>query len=197
MKTKEESIITLSIEELLNGNDNYVIPIYQRNYAWGEGEITQLIQDIIDYIPVNGEEEKSYYLGTLIVFERMEGNSFVFETIDGQQRLTTLSLIASVIKNNHSDQHLPWFKKMNLDFVSRKESSDTLAAVFADYFPKSSTFNESIINGYQLSEKLLKVKVAEAICFSFSSKSFKTSRNFAFNISCFSNCSPRLFMISK
>lgn len=161
MRTKEESIITLSIEELLNGNDNYVIPIYQRNYAWGEGEIAQLIQDIIDYIPVNGEEEKNYYLGTLIVFERLEGNSIVFETIDGQQRLTTLSLLVSVIKNKHSAQFLPWFKKMNLDFVSRKESSDTLASVFADYFPKSSSFNENIINGYELSQKLLKVKLAE------------------------------------
>jgi uncharacterized protein with ParB-like and HNH nuclease domain len=34
----------------LFGSDDYVIPIYQRNYEWGEPQITQLIQDIVDYI---------------------------------------------------------------------------------------------------------------------------------------------------
>jgi uncharacterized protein with ParB-like and HNH nuclease domain len=38
-----------SIRELFS-SDDYVIPIYQRNYDWGESEITQLIQDIVDYI---------------------------------------------------------------------------------------------------------------------------------------------------
>ena len=38
----------LTIKELLSSNE-YRIPIYQRNYAWGVGETTQLIQDIADY----------------------------------------------------------------------------------------------------------------------------------------------------
>lgn len=37
----------LTIKELYS-SDNYVIPIYQRNYAWGNAEIAQLIQDIVD-----------------------------------------------------------------------------------------------------------------------------------------------------
>ena len=57
-------IAQLSIRELLNGGVNYVIPMYQRNYAWDEGEITQLIQDVIDYIPAG----LNYYIGTLVVF---------------------------------------------------------------------------------------------------------------------------------
>jgi uncharacterized protein with ParB-like and HNH nuclease domain len=60
----------------------------QRNYAWDEGEITQLIQDVIDYLPAG----RNYYIGTLVVFERTEGKRTVYETIDGQQRLTTLSV---------------------------------------------------------------------------------------------------------
>jgi len=38
-----------NIKELFS-SDDYVIPIYQRNYEWGESQITQLIQDIVDYI---------------------------------------------------------------------------------------------------------------------------------------------------
>ena len=50
MVTKGHNIVTLNIESLLNGDDHYVIPVYQRNYAWKEEHISQLIQDIIDYI---------------------------------------------------------------------------------------------------------------------------------------------------
>ena len=120
-----------------------------------------MIQDIIDFNPKIGEEPKSYYLGTLIVFETIQDNSVLFETIDGQQRLTTLLLLASVIKNKYPAQNLPWFKKMNLDFASRKISSETLYAIFKDYFKLGTSFNESIINGYELSEKILKIKLSE------------------------------------
>lgn len=38
----------LTIEELFGDNSHYVIPIYQRNYAWGASEIEQLVRDIAD-----------------------------------------------------------------------------------------------------------------------------------------------------
>ena len=68
-------------------DDNYVVPIYQRNYAWGEEQITQLLQDIYD---ASQNEESNYFIGSLVVLLRTDG---VFEVIDGQQRLTTLHLI--------------------------------------------------------------------------------------------------------
>ena len=84
-------ISQLSIKALLSGRDEYVIPMYQRNYAWEEGEITQLIQDVIDYLPKKDYKARNYYIGTLVVYERPDSKTSVFETIDGQQRLTTLS----------------------------------------------------------------------------------------------------------
>ena len=86
----------LSVQHLLEGDVLYRIPMYQRNYAWDEGEITQLIQDVIDY----SNREQHYYIGTLVVFERQAANgATIYETIDGQQRLTTLSLLVSFLKN--------------------------------------------------------------------------------------------------
>ncbi|WP_258924244.1 DUF262 domain-containing protein, partial [Klebsiella pneumoniae] len=35
-----------SIRALLEDRARYLVPMYQRNYAWGEGEITQLLQDV-------------------------------------------------------------------------------------------------------------------------------------------------------
>jgi len=53
-------ISQLSIKALLSGSVEYVIPMYQRNYAWEEGEITQLIQDVIDYLPTNSDKARNY-----------------------------------------------------------------------------------------------------------------------------------------
>lgn len=66
---------------------NYIVPIYQRNYAWVEEQIEQLIEDIDGAIS-NGKE--NYFLGNLIV---NQADNNLYEVIDGQQRLTTLYLL--------------------------------------------------------------------------------------------------------
>ena len=99
----------------LFGSDDYVIPIYQRNYEWGEPQITQLIQDIVDYILKSKDTAKpKYYIGSLIAYERKLEGSVIYETIDGQQRLTTLTILLNVIKKDYSTIDLSWYKKLNL-----------------------------------------------------------------------------------
>ncbi len=82
-----EAVKLLTIEQLLS-QDHYLIPVYQRNYAWGVVEIEQLVQDL--YKAFEQDKDKAYYLGTLVVHHRADGR---YEVIDGQQRLTTLVLI--------------------------------------------------------------------------------------------------------
>ena len=157
---ENNNIVELSIEDLLNGDNQYVIPPYQRNYAWGEEQITQLIQDIIDYFPKDSQTKKNYYIGTLIVYERRQNNTMIYETIDGQQRLTTLSILSSVIKNK-TEYPMNWFKKLNLVFDSRKNSTETLQAVYDDHFPSNQEYSIGIKDAYELVDKVLKIKLAE------------------------------------
>lgn len=162
MVTKGHEILTLDIESLLNGSDQYVIPVYQRNYAWQEAQITQLIQDIIDYIPKEGNVQ-DYYIGTLVAYERKQGASVIYETIDGQQRVTTLTLLTSVIRHFYPSYSIPWFNKINLDFESRKSSSDTLHHIYTygENFSPNYSWNESVVAGFQLCKELLRKKLAE------------------------------------
>ena len=113
-----------SIKEIL-ANDSYVIPRYQRNYAWGKAEISQLIKDIDEFFPKE-DNDKPYYVGSLVCFKREDGS---FELIDGQQRHTTLTLINLVLKNwkfqghNKLQEHkniLESVPKPNIKFDSRK-----------------------------------------------------------------------------
>ena len=78
-------------------NGKYVIPLYQRNYAWRKNEIEQLLQDVYESFCKN--PNGNYFIGSLVVLKRQNGD---FEVIDGQQRLTTLSLITKLLGINKS-----------------------------------------------------------------------------------------------
>lgn len=160
----QDGIRSFRVKELLADTSRYLVPMYQRNYAWGEGEINQLIQDVQDY--QLHEPNQPYYIGTLVVFERPDGQ---FEVIDGQQRFTTLTLLAfalkRIVEGNISTQskcaappliNMSWYNSPNLDFESRQKSSDTFAALkqgVALEHLKNDGFNLDVVEGYHLLEK--------------------------------------------
>lgn len=120
MKTNNDYVKTLTINELLNLNkDKYIIPIYQRNYAWGDDEISLLIQDLW-----NAKNKNNYYIGSLVIYKRENGD---LEVIDGQQRLTTLTLIMHYLK---SDTFV-----RNVYFEHRHDSDDALEDLDSDSIP--------------------------------------------------------------
>ena len=94
----KETIEYLSTKKLLGSEDKYIIPRYQRNYAWENREISQLIHDVADYVEISS----AYYIGTLVVHEISNTNGGVFEIIDGQQRFTTLTLLLCLLKNEYT-----------------------------------------------------------------------------------------------
>lgn len=71
-------------------SDNYLkVPIYQRPYAWIEDNIKALFQDIKDSYP------EEYFIGTIVVTNKGD----YFEIIDGQQRLATVTIFYSAVRN--------------------------------------------------------------------------------------------------
>jgi len=148
-----EKIKEFSIQELFrfNENDKYLIPIYQRNYAWTKTEVEQLVMDINDYS--NKNSDSIYYIGTLVVFEKEVDGKKVFETIDGQQRLTTISILLSVLKNEYKDDML----KFNhlLKYESREISTDTLKYIYEGNL-EVENLNSAMENAYKTIKNYLK-----------------------------------------
>lgn len=97
--------------------DTYVVPLYQRNYAWGGKQITQLIQDIYDNY--KSDKTSRYYIGSLVVLLR--NNDGKYEVIDGQQRLTTISLLCKALGILSSSK---------LSYDSRPEVEDFFNGLF-------------------------------------------------------------------
>ncbi|MBT2161315.1 DUF262 domain-containing protein [Zobellia barbeyronii] len=125
---KELTIGTIFLPKVQSDIADYVIPRYQRNYAWKQPQVVQMIQDIYDFATSENSKDQNYYIGTLVVYERSKNGKSVYETIDGQQRLTTLNILFSVLKNEFkvSSEHF----KINLSFDSRPLSSYTLEHIF-------------------------------------------------------------------
>lgn len=88
-----------TIKELFaNKRSDFLIPDYQRPYAWGEAECQTLWDDIFafafpenDYTRFKSDEDE-YFLGPIVTFKNKDKEGKL-EIIDGQQRLTTLMLL--------------------------------------------------------------------------------------------------------
>ena len=86
--------------ELLDGKKQYTIPIYQRTYSWKLKQCVQLLQDIIRV--GSDENEKSHFVGSVVYFNPATSPvTSVPEllVIDGQQRMTTISLLLLAVIN--------------------------------------------------------------------------------------------------
>lgn len=70
----------------------YTIPLYQRNFAWRETQISRLLCDVYESYTKN--PDGNYFLGSLVVRKTRDDS---YEVIDGQQRLTVLSLITKIL----------------------------------------------------------------------------------------------------
>lgn len=125
----------------------YMIPVYQRNYAWEEDEITALIKDVYDSL--NKDKNATYYIGTLVTYKRGDAE---YEVIDGQQRLTTIYIILKAlgIKNCRN----------KLTYGARKISASTIEKL--DRYPDlGDEVDSGIRNGYKFAEKAINTIVGE------------------------------------
>lgn len=150
----DSEVKQLTVREFLS-DGQYVIPIYQRNYDWGERETLQLLEDISDYAQKNSNQK--YYIGSAVVFVRNVNGTTYFEMIDGQQRLTTLTILASLLKH---EGKADWFKQPNLSYEHRKEADDALRRL-QEGMQSEHPAARNIVNVYALLKKHL-IPVLEA-----------------------------------
>lgn len=72
----------------------YSVPVYQRPYSWDKEQVEVLLEE--RYQAYKEDKNSGYCIGNIIVHdnnEKINGNIIKFEIFDGQQRMTTLSLV--------------------------------------------------------------------------------------------------------
>ncbi len=100
MKAKEATLLRFFEE---NQNNQFVIPIYQRLYSWGKEQCKQLWDDIIK---IGGNDKMNgHFIGSILYV--LDGNTHsdnALLIIDGQQRLTTITLLFIALRNHLSEE---------------------------------------------------------------------------------------------
>jgi hypothetical protein len=79
----------------------FAIPGYQRPYAWTTEQARDLFEDLLSFLqarPVEAEEMPPYFLGCIVLIKSESQPDA--EVVDGQQRLTTLTILLSAIRAN-------------------------------------------------------------------------------------------------
>lgn len=143
---EENSIYQIYLES--QEAKTFIIPVYQRNYAWEEDEITALIKDVHDSFLK--KSKSPYYIGTLVTYKRGDSE---YEVIDGQQRLTTIYIIlkAMGIKDFRN----------KLTYSARKVSALTIQRL--DNYPElGDVVDGGIRNGYKFAQDAISTIVRES-----------------------------------
>ncbi len=92
------------IVRFLDGSDKkFVIPVYQRPYSWKKSNCELLIKDLLE---VYTQGYKSHFFGSIVYVENDIGGCNEYIIIDGQQRITTVSLLLLAIRNYIIDNNL-------------------------------------------------------------------------------------------
>lgn len=94
---------TTTIEKLLKVSSvSFNIPPFQRRYAWTDDQVSELVSDLLDdqMWLTNNSRKVPYFLGSIVLSQEGDG----FSVLDGQQRLTTTSLLLAVLKDRLEKQ---------------------------------------------------------------------------------------------
>lgn len=101
-------------------DNNFIVPQYQRNFAWEDNEIDDFWNDLVE---LADGRRNSHFFGQIVTFKNPDGNQ---ELIDGQQRLTSSSILLAVMRDIASEAY-----KRNRDDMS-PDSGDVLRDVQRD-----------------------------------------------------------------
>ena len=151
----ENKIELKSVSELLGMK--FFIPSYQRGYRWTEQQVKDLLEDIWEFSKKKKQEYEFYCLQPLVVKcmnnndkqkAQLNINEEWYEVIDGQQRLTTMFLILSSLKEAISILGLPTDL---YELKYQRESKDFNVTSFLNNISASNAINDSYIDFFYMS----------------------------------------------
>lgn len=143
-----------------SGKTIFEIPVFQRNYEWDKEQCEQLFKDLT----IAAQNDTDHFIGA-IVYVTETGNkmSHIYRIIDGQQRLTSLTLLLKALSDADKQDHA----EIEEEYLTNKYLDDNnhlkLKPVEHDYEAFESVMNEmadydqpsKVIDNYRLFQKLI------------------------------------------
>ncbi|GAA8375876.1 DUF262 and DUF1524 domain-containing protein [Helicobacter pylori] len=178
MEAKEATLLRFFEE---NQNNQFVIPIYQRLYSWKKEQCEQLWDDIIK---IGGNDKMNgHFIGSILYVRNGNTHSSPLLIIDGQQRLTTITLLLIALRNHLSDEVkiLEKFSRKEIEsylinsnkdgdkkfrLILSESDKDTLLFLIDENKRKPSEPSVKIVENFKLFEKWISENTdkLETIC---------------------------------
>ncbi|GAA9915969.1 hypothetical protein VN0824_12220 [Helicobacter pylori] len=145
-----------------NQKNQLVIPIYQRLYSWEKKQCKQLWDDIIK---IGGDDKMDgYFIGSILyVLDRITHSDNTLLIIDGQQRLTTITLLLTALRDHWSDKRKEienhYLINSNRDgdkkfgLILSESDKDTLLSLIDKDKRKPSEPSSKIVENFKLFEE--------------------------------------------
>lgn len=123
-------------------NAFYQMPIYQRPYSWDKERVEQLWYDVLEAYKNNADDktiDPNYFLGSVVVVKKSNN----YEVVDGQQRLTTLTILFCTLRD------------LNLDLTQKNIISNSIKDLveskerlkLTTHLNNQALFEESVLKG--------------------------------------------------
>jgi uncharacterized protein with ParB-like and HNH nuclease domain len=115
-----------SVRDILHTGDQYIIPLFQRYYSWEKENWDRLRKDI--WALMEDESKPVHFLGPLVCTPtgHFPGAVPAYQLIDGQQRLTTLTLLLAALRNVAVSRNLPNLaEEIAEDYLIHKRKTGT------------------------------------------------------------------------
>ncbi|MBA5630157.1 DUF262 domain-containing protein [Moheibacter lacus] len=140
-----------SINQLFRDSDAfYNMPIYQRPYAWDKERVEQLWYDVLEAFKNhqnNPSQDSNYFLGSVVVVKKSES----YEVVDGQQRLTTLTILFCVLRDLNIN--LSSKNKATIEACVKDAIEDKERLVLTTHLNNQALFEESIVSGINFNKQ--------------------------------------------
>ncbi|OPG38394.1 hypothetical protein BGL68_08025 [Helicobacter pylori] len=152
-------------------NNQFVIPIYQRLYSWKKEQCEQLWDDIIK---IGGNDQiKGHFIGSILYVRDDDTHSSPLLIIDGQQRLTTITLLFIALRDhlNDEDEFLEKFSREKIEsylinsdkdgdkkfrLILSESDKDTLLSLIDENKRKPSELSLKIMENFKLFEEWIR-----------------------------------------
>ena len=169
--------INRTFMEIINGSKQFIIPVFQRDFSWTRDQWDQLLRDVLRASDV--EEESAHFMGSIVyVGDDVQAGFQSWLLIDGQQRLTTLTLLLLALRDHIQESNWAgsddgptaaridaYFLKNTLEsgqrqfkLVLRRKDNDTLQSLVAGNSSSATQGeqSESIVEAYEFYRAALK-----------------------------------------
>ena len=142
---------TMTITQLLSSRCQFSIPRFQREYSWERRNYQEFFDDMLDCLKIdaNGKIfDMPYFLGTMLFIGNLEMAGQTLDVVDGQQRLTIITILFSAISDHFREIGNDKLSKRIFQYIMTEDDNGDLVRILQSktHYPFFSYYIQDIKN---------------------------------------------------